>query len=124
MHEIQTRDFLSLDEAIRDMEDEERRIAERDEPRPSVNPRNAVGSVERFYDKIGVAAISLTARVSVGDYVEIDGDGNEIVGIVVSSMQINGNDVRSASAGQSVGIKVPSRVKQGGSVYLVERIRE
>ena len=115
---------MGLDEAIRDMEDEERRIAERDVPRPSENPKKVIGNVEHFYDKIGVAAISLTGRISVGDYVEIEGDDNEIVGIVVSSMQINGNDVRSASAGQSVGIKVPSKVKPGGSVCLVERIQE
>ncbi len=115
---------MGLDEAIQDMEDEERRISERNAPRPSESQKKLVGKVERFYDKIGVAAISLSSRVGVGDYIEIDGEGNEQLGIIISSMQINGNDVRSAAAGQSVGIKVPSKVKTGGNVHLVEALQQ
>ncbi|MDE1865110.1 MAG: hypothetical protein KGH94_00515 [Candidatus Micrarchaeota archaeon] len=77
-----------------------------------------IGKVERFFDKIGVAAIELSGALKVGDTIQIEG-GPEPVRVEVTSMQIDRKDVESASAGDSVGIKVDTPVGKGCRVYLV-----
>lgn len=82
--------------------------------------RVPVGSVERFFDRIGVAAIKLTAGLKVGDLIEI-GNEDEAVRQRVSSMQIDRVDVEEASEGDSVGIKTNHPVPAGSLVYKIEK---
>ena len=77
-----------------------------------------VGEVERFFDKIGVAAIHLSGELKIGDTIQIEGDA-EPVRVEVSEMQIDRKAVESAVAGDSVGIKVGTQVSPGSKVYLV-----
>ena len=77
-----------------------------------------VGNVERFFKKIGGAAVSLTASISVGDIIEIR--GSSVFRTTVESMQIEHEDVESALPGDSIGIKLAYEVKAGDEVYLVE----
>jgi selenocysteine-specific translation elongation factor len=39
--------------------------------------------------------------------------------LAVESMQINNADVQEAKSGDSVGVKVPDRVRRGDSVYKI-----
>lgn len=80
--------------------------------------RVSIGRVDHFFDKVGVAAIVLTGTLRVGDTVEIE-NGAETVRQKVESMQIDRRDVSEASAGDSVGIKVPTRIGRGSIVYRV-----
>lgn len=80
--------------------------------------REQIGEVERFFGKIGVAAIRLSRNLDVGNTIEVEG-GLEPVRVRVSSMQINHKEVSSACAGDSVGIKVDSPVREGSRVYIV-----
>ncbi|MDE1823449.1 MAG: hypothetical protein KGI00_02395 [Candidatus Micrarchaeota archaeon] len=82
--------------------------------------RVLVGTVEEFFDRIGVAAIKLTQGLKVGDIIEI-GTDEEAVRQRISSMQINRNGVDEAMEGDSVGIKLNHKVPQGSSVYKVLR---
>jgi hypothetical protein len=77
-----------------------------------------IGEVERFFDKVSVAAIHLSGGLKVGDSIEI-GEGDDATRVEVSSMQIDRKDVESAGAGDSIGIKVDFPVKKGSKVYLV-----
>ena len=78
--------------------------------------RQEIGEVERYFGKIGVAAIKLTGSISVGDTLEID-DNDETIRLRVSSMQIDRKDVTDASEGDDVGIKINHTVGSGSKVY-------
>ncbi len=77
-----------------------------------------IGTVEGYFDRIGVVAIKLTAPLKVGDIIEI-GSEEEAVRQRVSSMQINREDVEEAVADDSVGIKLKYRVEEGLTVYKI-----
>lgn len=77
-----------------------------------------VGRVSDFFARPVVAGIDLTAPLKVGDKILIKGHTTEME-LVVESMQINNVDVKEATPGDAVGIKVPDRVRQGDRVYKV-----
>ena len=83
--------------------------------------KTQVGEVERFFSKVSVAAIHLEGDLKIGDTIEIDDDSGPMT-VEVSSMQIDRKDVESASAGDSIGVKVESPVKKGSKVYLVRSV--
>ncbi|MDE1870850.1 MAG: hypothetical protein KGI06_01265 [Candidatus Micrarchaeota archaeon] len=80
--------------------------------------RVRIGRVEKFFSNLGVAAISLTSSLKLGDTIEIDSP-DEPVRMIVSSMQINKKSVKSASKGSSVGIKIDGSVNSGDTVYAI-----
>ena len=77
-----------------------------------------VGRVSDFFARPVVAGIELTAPLKVGDKVHIAGHTTDVE-LVIASMQINNVDVNEAKPGDSVGIKVPDRVRRGDRVYKV-----
>ena len=81
-------------------------------------PEEEVGRVEIFYARPVVAASTLTAPLKVGDRIHIVGHTTDME-LVVESMQIDNASVEEAVAGDSVGIKVPDRVRGGDKIYKV-----
>ena len=79
-------------------------------------PEIEVGTVADFFAHPVVAGIELTASLKVGDKVRIVGHTTDLE-LLVESLQVDNQDVQEASAGQSVGIKVPDRVRSGDKVY-------
>lgn len=77
-----------------------------------------VGKVSTFFARPVVAGIDLTAPLKVGDTVHIKGHTTDIE-VTVQSMQINNANVQEAKSGDSIGIKVPDRVRPGDHVYKV-----
>lgn len=76
-----------------------------------------VGTVIQFFAKPCVAAIEITAgSLSVGDSIKIKGMTTDFEQ-KIESMEIDRKPVASASAGQSVGIKVKDRVRQHDKVF-------
>ena len=74
-----------------------------------------VGRVDRYFRKVGVAALELTGDLSIGDRIRFSGATTDVE-MDVESMQIDLNPVESAGAGDDVGIKVPERVRPNDSV--------
>jgi putative protease len=74
-----------------------------------------VGRVDRYFRKVGVAALELTGDLSIGDRIRFSGATTDFE-MDVESMQIDLNPVESAGAGDDVGIKVPERVRPNDSV--------
>ena len=74
-----------------------------------------VGRVDRYFRKVGVAALELTGDLSIGDRIRFSGATTNFE-MDVDSMQIDLNPVDSAGAGDDVGIKVPERVRPTASV--------
>jgi selenocysteine-specific translation elongation factor len=81
-------------------------------------PEKEVGKVSDFFAHPVVAGIDMTGSIKVGDKIRIKGHTTDIE-MDVTSMQINNKDVTEAKKGDSVGIKVPERVRPGDTVYVV-----
>lgn len=80
--------------------------------------RTTVGKVTHYFDHIGVAVVKLSASMKVGDSVEIEGSGTKLAQ-KVASMQVEHKSVQACKAGDDVGLKVDSKVREGDTVYKV-----
>ena len=81
-------------------------------------PEKEVGKVSDFFAHPVVAGIDMTGSIKVGDKIHIKGHTTDIE-LDIASMQINNKNVTEAKKGDSVGIKVPERVRPGDTVYRV-----
>jgi len=77
-----------------------------------------IGKVSDFFARPVVAALELHLPLKVGDKLHFKGHTTDLE-MVVASMQINNQNVELANPGDSVGIKVPDRVRKGDVVYKV-----
>jgi translation elongation factor EF-1alpha len=78
-----------------------------------------VGTITHYYDKIGVAVVEVLAPLKVGDKIKISGHDKEFEQ-VISSMQVEHQNIEQAKKGDAVGMKVEQPVKEGDEVYKVE----
>ncbi len=79
----------------------------------------AIGKVEKFFGKIGVAAIKITnGELKVGDTIKIKGHSTDFQQ-TVDSMQVEHQTVQKAGVGDDVGIRVKEKVHENDKVYLV-----
>ena len=77
-----------------------------------------VGRVDKYFRKVGVAALELTEAIAIGDTLRFSGASTDFE-MKVESMQIDHEVVESAAAGADVGIAVPERVRRSDTVYRV-----
>ncbi|MGD0728866.1 MAG: hypothetical protein ABR981_02215 [Candidatus Micrarchaeaceae archaeon] len=80
--------------------------------------RTFIGRVEKFFNKINVAAIRLEGDLRIGDRIEIESDDSSVI-MTVTSMQMNKEDIASATSGDDIGIKLKMQVSEGDRVYLL-----
>jgi putative protease len=78
-----------------------------------------VGFVSNYFSKISVAAVEITdGAVAVGDTLHFLGHTTDAES-TVNSMQIEHTAVTEAKKGDSVGVKVPEKVREGDKVYKI-----
>jgi len=78
-----------------------------------------IGRVTHYFGKISVAAVEITdGSLSVGDTIHIKGHTSDFTQ-KVESMQIEGQPVQHAEAGQTVGLKVVEHAREHDVVYKV-----
>ena len=75
-----------------------------------------IGKITHYFSKIGVGVIELTDVLSVGDTIRIVG-GEADFNQDVDSMEVEHQKVDKAKAGDSVGLKVDQKVREGYSVF-------
>jgi len=78
-----------------------------------------VGMIRHYYSKAGVAVVELSAPLNKGDKIVIRGSTTNVEQ-TVESMEIEHEQIVSAKAGQSVGMKVSDRVRENDVVYRVK----
>ncbi len=80
----------------------------------------AVGRVEKYFGKIGVAAIKITSgELKVGDRIKIKGHSTDFEQ-TVESMQVEHQSVATAGVGTDVGIKVKDKVHEHDTVFVIK----
>ncbi|MGD8238486.1 MAG: hypothetical protein PVH68_08050 [Armatimonadota bacterium] len=77
-----------------------------------------VGTITHFFGNISVGIIELTDTVRVGDTIQIKGATTDFTQSI-ASMQVEHEAVEEAAAGQTIGIKVDERVREGDEVFIV-----
>ena len=77
-----------------------------------------VGEIKHFYGHISVAVVELTGALKVGDEIHIKGATTDFT-VKVDSMQIEHQNIEEAKAGDSIGLKVPEKVRSGDIVYKI-----
>jgi putative protease len=75
-----------------------------------------VGKVTHYFSRIGVGAITLSGELKLGDRIKIKGATTDFEQLV-ESMQIEGKPVERAGPGDSVGLKLKERAREGDIIY-------
>ena len=80
----------------------------------------AIGTIEKYFGKINVAAIKITSgELKVGDKIHIKGHSTDFEQ-TVDSMQVEHLTVETAGPGTDVGIKVKEKVHEKDTVFVVK----
>lgn len=112
--------MYDLDNAMDVLDTLEKKNDKKKDINNNIQNKVQIGTVEGYFPKINVVAIKLDNELSVGEVIEI-GTEDEMVRQKVNSMQIDRNDVYTAYAGDSVGIKLRYKVNEGEIVYKLEK---
>jgi translation elongation factor EF-1alpha len=86
---------------------------------PEASQEKPIGQVTHYFGKIGVMAVDLTDKLSVGETIHVKGHTTDLV-VTVDSMQIEHETVSEAGPGDSIGIKVGEKVRPGDTVYRAQ----
>lgn len=78
-----------------------------------------IGKVTHYYGRLGVAIVVLEDELKVGDRIRIQ-RGENFFDQEAKSIEKEYQQVESAKAGDSIGLKVDQKVKEGAIVYLLE----
>jgi putative protease len=80
--------------------------------------KKLIGEVTHFFTNINVAVVKLAGKIKVGEKILIEGATTNLEQ-TVESMQIQHKTVKEAKKGESIGLKVSDRVREGDKVYTV-----
>jgi len=75
-----------------------------------------IGKISHYFGNIGVAVIELEDTLKVGDTIRIVGGATDLTQ-AVDSMEVEHEKVQEAKAGDSIGLKVSEKVREGYKVY-------
>ncbi|MBI5228798.1 translation elongation factor-like protein [Candidatus Micrarchaeota archaeon] len=81
--------------------------------------KQEVGVITHYFAKISVAVVKLSAPLQVGDRISIEGPTTGVVEQNVGSMQIEHQNIETASVGQEVGLKTDGKVHEHDKVYKI-----
>ncbi|MDD5331319.1 MAG: translation elongation factor-like protein [Candidatus Nanoarchaeia archaeon] len=77
-----------------------------------------IGTIETYFSKVGVVAVTLSGDLKVGDKIKIKGANTDFEQEVIS-MQIDRKPIAHAKKGDSVGIKVFDVVRKSDKIYKI-----
>jgi len=77
-----------------------------------------IGKIAHYFGHIGVAVIDLSDKLKAGDTIRIIGGETDFTQ-QVESMEIEHQKIKEDKKGDSVGLKVEQKVREGYKVYKV-----
>ena len=78
-----------------------------------------IGKVTHYFSAIGVAVIDISGTLKEGDTIRITGGENTDFNQEIDSMEVDHKKVETAKKGDSVGLKVKEKVREGYQVHKV-----
>ena len=75
-----------------------------------------VGKITHYFGNIEVAVIELSDTLKVGDSIRVVGGETDFTQ-AVESMEVEHQKVETAKKGESIGLKVSEKVREGYKVY-------
>lgn len=78
--------------------------------------KKLVGTVRNFFSNVSVALVEVSGTIKAGDTISIEGATTNFEQ-KIESMQIDRKDIKEATAGQAIGLKVRERVREGDQIY-------
>ncbi len=78
-----------------------------------------IGKITHYFSNIEVCVIDLSGTLKEADSIRIVGGENTDFTQVIDSMQIEHEKVKIAKKGDSVGLKVKEKVREGYKVYKI-----
>jgi len=78
-----------------------------------------IGKITHYFSNINVAVIDLLSTLKEGDTIRITGGENTDFNQKIDSMEVDHEKVSTAKKGDSVGLKVDEKVREGYNVYKV-----
>ena len=85
---------------------------------PEETEGKLIGKINHYFGNIGVAVIDLSDKLKAGDTIRIVG-GETDFNQTVDSMEVDRQKINEAKKGDSVGLKVEQKVREGYKVYKV-----
>ena len=79
-----------------------------------------IGEISHYFGNIGVGVIKLSAPLAVGDTIRIIGGEGTDFEQTIDSMEVEHQKIQKAKKGESVGLKVGQKVREGYKVYKME----
>lgn len=76
-----------------------------------------VGTVNHYFDKIGVAIVELCGTLSVGEKIKFVKDSEDLFSQVVESIQVEHKKLDSANSGSVIALKTNEAVKAGSEIF-------
>jgi putative protease len=76
-----------------------------------------IGKISHYYGDIKVAVIELSGALKVGDSIRIVGGKDTDFTQPIESMEVDHKKIEKAKKGESIGLKVKKRVREGYQVY-------
>lgn len=76
-----------------------------------------IGEITHYFSNIEVAVIKLLAPLKVGAKIRVVGGEETDFEQEVDSMQIDHKEVKTGKKGDSVGMKIDEKVREGYKVY-------
>ena len=76
-----------------------------------------VGEVSNYFDKIGIAIVTLDNTLSVGDRIKFVLNNQDLFEQVVESMQVEHKKVDSANRGSMIALKTNEAVTTGTKIF-------
>ena len=86
--------------------------------KPAKIQEEVMGEVSHYFSHNKACVVNVRIPLEVGDTVHIKGHTTDFKQ-KVDSMQIDGNPITSAKAGQEIGLRVKGRVRTTDTVYKV-----
>jgi selenocysteine-specific translation elongation factor len=77
-----------------------------------------IGKIIHYYTNIGVGIVELSDKLNVGDKIHVKGSSTDFEQ-TIDSMQIEHENVQTAKAGESIGVKLNEKVREGDEVFKV-----
>ncbi|HUV81382.1 MAG TPA: hypothetical protein VMW21_02655 [Patescibacteria group bacterium] len=83
---------------------------------PKETEEKPIGKITHYFGHLGVAVINLSDKLKVGETIRIVGGETDFVQ-EVKSMEVERQKINQAKKGDSVGLKVEQKVREGYKVY-------